>query len=152
MGDMPPGPGGPELTEAELGMIMHIELPILAGHVLMGTDMLESMGQLARVGNTTTINLEVDSRAEADRLYAEPLRGRHRRHRAQRDALGLVLGLLPRPVRHPLDVQSRLSTPSPSGGDQSGICVVRQKGWPAGSSRTTKRSSPGWKSGFVAPK
>jgi PhnB protein len=39
------------------------------GHVLMATDMLRSMGQQTRVGNNTTLNLEVDSRDEADRLY-----------------------------------------------------------------------------------
>jgi PhnB protein len=46
-----------------------MELPILAGHVLMATDVLESMGQLT-VGNNVTINLEPDTRAETDRLYA----------------------------------------------------------------------------------
>jgi PhnB protein len=71
VGDLPAGPGRPELSEAELSMIMHIELPILAGHVLMATDMLESMGQVVKIGNNTTINLEVGSRAEADRLYAD---------------------------------------------------------------------------------
>jgi PhnB protein len=70
MGDMPPGPGQPELTEAEKKMVAHVELPILAGHVLMGTDMLESMGHELRIGNNVTINLEPDTRAEADRLYA----------------------------------------------------------------------------------
>ena len=49
---------------------MHVELPILAGHVLMATDMVESMGHALRIGNNTTINLEPDTRDEADRLYA----------------------------------------------------------------------------------
>ena len=66
MGDM----GGPDLREDEKQLIGHIELPILAGHVLMGTDMLESMGHQLRVGNNVTINLEIDSRQETDRLYA----------------------------------------------------------------------------------
>jgi len=35
----------------------------------MGTDMLESMGHKLVVGNNTTINLEPDSKEEADRLY-----------------------------------------------------------------------------------
>jgi len=70
MGDVPAGPGMPELTDAERNMIMHVELPILAGHVLMGTDMLESMGHSLRVGNNTSINLEPDTREEADRLFA----------------------------------------------------------------------------------
>jgi PhnB protein len=70
IGDMPQGPEGPPLSDAELDMIMHVELPILDGHVLMATDMLSSMGQEVRVGNNTTINLEVDSKDDADRLYA----------------------------------------------------------------------------------
>jgi PhnB protein len=70
MGDMPADPNGPSLTEAEKGLVMHCELPILAGHVLMGTDMLESMGHQAIRGNSTTINLELDDRAEGERLFA----------------------------------------------------------------------------------
>ena len=70
MGDVPMGEGGPQLTEAERSMVMHAELPILAGHVLMATDMIESMGHELRVGNNVTINLEPDSREETERLYA----------------------------------------------------------------------------------
>ena len=69
MGDMPAPPGAPELPESERKAVMHVELPILAGHVLMGTDTLESMGQAVRIGNNITINLEVDTVAEATRLY-----------------------------------------------------------------------------------
>ena len=68
MGDMV-GPGGPELTGAEKEMVAHAELPILAGHVLMGSDMVESMGHRLEVGNNVTICLEPDTRAETDRLY-----------------------------------------------------------------------------------
>lgn len=71
MGDnMPSGPDGPQLTAEEQKMVAHAELPILAGHVLMGSDMLESMGHQLRVGNNVTVNLEPDTRAETDRLYA----------------------------------------------------------------------------------
>jgi PhnB protein len=69
MGDIPGGPGGPELSDAEKKMVAHVELPILGGHVLMGTDMLESLGQHTVTGNNVTINLEPDSREETDRLY-----------------------------------------------------------------------------------
>jgi len=69
MGDMPSGPGAPELREDEKNLIAHEELPILAGHVLMGTDMLESMGHQLKVGNNVTICLEPEDRADADRLY-----------------------------------------------------------------------------------
>ena len=68
MSDMPAEPSNP-LPEKERNLIAHVELPILAGHVLMGTDMLESMGHELRVGNNVTINLEPDTRAETERLY-----------------------------------------------------------------------------------
>ncbi len=49
--------------------MMHAELPITGGHVLMATDMLRSMGQQTRIGTNTTLCLDVGSRQEADRLY-----------------------------------------------------------------------------------
>ena len=70
MRDVPSGEGGPQLTEAELDMVMHVELTILGGHVLMGTDMLESMGHTLRVGNNVTLNLEPDTLEETERLFA----------------------------------------------------------------------------------
>ena len=70
MGEMAPAPGAPELSGAEKDMVMHIELPILAGHVIMGTDMLASMGHERRVGNSVTINLELEDRDETERLFA----------------------------------------------------------------------------------
>lgn len=69
MADVPTDPSVPPLADAEKNMVMHVELPILAGHVLMGTDMLESMGHELKIGNNITINLEPDTRAETDRLY-----------------------------------------------------------------------------------
>ena len=66
--DMPAaGPG--ELPAEERNLVMHAELPIIGGHVLMATDMLRSMGQETRIGNNTTLCLDVDSREEADGLY-----------------------------------------------------------------------------------
>ena len=70
MKDAPPQPGMPPLPANEADKIMHVSLPILGGTVIMGTDMLESMGQKLVVGNNTTINLEPDSREETDRLFA----------------------------------------------------------------------------------
>lgn len=65
-----PMEGMPPLPENERDAVMHIELPILGGHVLMATDMLASMGHELRVGNNTTVVLEPDTRDEADRLFA----------------------------------------------------------------------------------
>lgn len=66
--DLPPA--GPQaIPPVEQNLIMHAELPIVGGHVLMATDMLSSMGQETRVGNNTTLCLEADSREDADHLY-----------------------------------------------------------------------------------
>lgn len=70
MEDIPSPDGAPELPDAEKRLVGHIELPILAGHMLMGTDFLGSMGHELQIGNNVTINLEPDTRAETDRLYA----------------------------------------------------------------------------------
>jgi PhnB protein len=67
--DLPAAPGVPAFPEAERNLVMHIELPILAGHVLMGTDLLPSQGHQLRLGNNMTINLELDERAETERLF-----------------------------------------------------------------------------------
>ncbi len=66
--DIPPAPGQPPLAEADRQLVMHVELPLLGGHVLMGTDAPESMGFTVTPGNQMHINLEPDTRAEADRL------------------------------------------------------------------------------------
>lgn len=68
MGDAPPHPEHP-LPEADKNLIMHIALPTLGEHVLMGTDAPESMGFNCKPGNNVYINLEPDTRAEADRLF-----------------------------------------------------------------------------------
>jgi len=69
MRDVPAGPGMPPLSDAEKNMVMHVELPILGGHVLMGTDALESMGHALTFGTNVSINLEPDTRAESERLF-----------------------------------------------------------------------------------
>ena len=68
-GDMPPAPGQPAIAEADRQLVMHVELPILGGHVLMGTDAPESMGFSVTSGSQVNINLEPDTREEADRLF-----------------------------------------------------------------------------------
>lgn len=68
-GAMPPCEGQPPLAAADRELVMHIELPILGGHMLMGTDAPASMGFSVTPGNQVHINLEPDTRAEADRLF-----------------------------------------------------------------------------------
>jgi len=64
-------PGDPEhpIGEKEQDLIAHVELPILDGTSLMGTDMLESMGHSLRIGNNVTISLEIDDLDEANRIF-----------------------------------------------------------------------------------
>lgn len=69
-GDSPPGAGQPPLSEADKKLILHVSLPILAGHVLMGTDVWGEMGAKFNGGNNIYLNLEPDTRAETDRLFA----------------------------------------------------------------------------------
>lgn len=67
--DIPPSDDMPPIAEADRNLVMHIELPILGGHLLMGTDAPESMGFKVNVGNNVHINLEPVSRAETKRLF-----------------------------------------------------------------------------------
>jgi PhnB protein len=69
IGEMPTGPGMPALSDAEQNLVANVQLPIVDGHVIMGSDILRSMGHSLTVGNNVTIELEPDTRAETDRLY-----------------------------------------------------------------------------------
>ena len=68
-GDIPPQEGMPPMTEADKSLVMHIELPIVGGHKLMGTDAPESMGFKVNFGNNVHINLQPDTREETKRLF-----------------------------------------------------------------------------------
>jgi PhnB protein len=67
--DIPASPDQPPLADADRDLVMHVELPIMGGHVLMGTDAPESMGFTVTPGNNVYINLEPDTRAETTRLF-----------------------------------------------------------------------------------
>jgi len=66
--DVPDLPGKEKMSEADLNKIMHVSLPI-GNNMLMGTDMLESMGQHLKTGNAYTLSVHPESKEEADRLY-----------------------------------------------------------------------------------
>lgn len=68
-GEMPPVEGMPPLNEKDKNLVLHMALPILGGHVLMGSDAPESMGFTVNYGNNVHINLETDTREESDRLF-----------------------------------------------------------------------------------
>ena len=68
-GDIPPMEGMHSLPEQDKKLVMHISLPILGGHRLMGTDAPESMGFKVNYGNNVYINLEPDTRKETKKLF-----------------------------------------------------------------------------------
>lgn len=67
-GDMPADNGAPMAADIK-NLVLHVELPITAGHILMGTDAPEAMGFHLSFGNNMHINLELDSKQETKRLF-----------------------------------------------------------------------------------
>lgn len=68
--DIPPSPESPAIPPEIGNLVMHVELPILGGHVLMGTDAPDQMGFKLTKGNNVYLSLEPDTRAETERLFA----------------------------------------------------------------------------------
>lgn len=68
-GEIPPFEGQPDLSDKDKKLILHIELHLLGGHVLMGTDAPESMGFKVDFGNNYYIALEPESKKETKRLF-----------------------------------------------------------------------------------
>ena len=69
-GDIPAQEGQPPISDDDKQQVMNVQLPILGGHLLMGTDAPESMGFQLDQGNNVYICLDPDTRAEADGLFA----------------------------------------------------------------------------------
>ncbi|HLC59956.1 MAG TPA: VOC family protein [Candidatus Nanoarchaeia archaeon] len=67
--EVPQQESQPPMSEADKNLVMHIALPILGGHMLMGTDAPESMGFKVKNGNNIYINLEPDTRMETKKLF-----------------------------------------------------------------------------------
>jgi PhnB protein len=114
-GDVPSQDGMPELSDEDKRLVMNIALPILAGHLLMGTDIPASMGMALNKGNDVTIGLHPDSRDEADRPLRRLVGGGHGRAADARCVLGRLLRRFHRQVRHPLDDQLLDPIVGPSG-------------------------------------
>lgn len=68
-GDIPQGASNPPVADNVKKMILHVELPILGGHVLMATDAPKEMGMTLTQGNNMHICLEPDTRQEAKRIF-----------------------------------------------------------------------------------
>lgn len=62
-------PEGAKLSPEEGEKAMHVALKV-GENMLMATDALESMGHTLKEGNNFNLCLNVDSKEEADRIYA----------------------------------------------------------------------------------
>jgi PhnB protein len=69
--DVPVPDGHPGPSDEDKDLVINVALPILGGHILMGTDAPGSMGFTLNQGNNVYICLMPDSRGEADRLFNE---------------------------------------------------------------------------------
>lgn len=70
-GEIPAEAGHPPVAEVIKKMVLHVELPITGGHILMGTDAPKEMGFTLSSGNNMHICIEPETREEADRLFTE---------------------------------------------------------------------------------
>lgn len=70
-GDIPAESGHPPIADEIKKMVLHVELPIVGGYILMGTDAPKEMGFTLISGNNMHICIEPDTREEAKRLFDE---------------------------------------------------------------------------------
>jgi PhnB protein len=68
-GDLPQEAGQPPIADNVKKMVLHVELPILNGHVLMATDAPKEMGFSVIAGNNMHISLEPETREETEYLF-----------------------------------------------------------------------------------
>ena len=68
-GDLPADENQPPIAESIKKMVLHVELPIIANYILMGTDAPKEMGFTLTQGNNMHINLEPNTKAETKRLF-----------------------------------------------------------------------------------
>jgi PhnB protein len=66
---MPPCPEMGALPEGAREKIMHVALPIGEKNLLMGSDVLESMGQNFTTGDNFSVCISAESKEEADTVF-----------------------------------------------------------------------------------
>jgi PhnB protein len=69
LGDIPASADQPPVADSVKKMILHVELPILGNHVLMGTDAPKEMGFSLTQGDNVHISLQPSSRQECTDLF-----------------------------------------------------------------------------------
>ena len=68
-GDIPADAGHPPVADAVKKMVLHVELPILGGHILMATDSPKEMGFDLSQGSNMHICVEPSTKAETKKLF-----------------------------------------------------------------------------------
>lgn len=68
-GDIPVDATHPPIDEKVKKMVLHVELPILGGHILMATDSPKEMGMSVTQGNNMHICLEPSTKEETKKLF-----------------------------------------------------------------------------------
>ncbi len=74
-GEIPADPSQTPIAENVKKMVLHVELPIMGQHVLMGTDAPKEMGFTVVQGNNMHIQIEPETKEEADRIFIELSQG-----------------------------------------------------------------------------
>ncbi|SRR5258708_4201092 len=69
LSEVPQAEGQPPIKDEDKNLILNVQLPIVGGHILMGTDAPESMGFKLIQGNNVYINLQPDTREETGKLF-----------------------------------------------------------------------------------
>ncbi|MFD2033881.1 VOC family protein [Belliella marina] len=67
--DMPPSEEFPPASEEDKDLIMNMTLPIVGGHLLMGSDCPSTMGFDVNIGNNVHISLHLDSKEEVQKYF-----------------------------------------------------------------------------------
>ena len=70
-GEMPEQDNFPPVPEEAKNLVMHVVLPILDGHLIMGSDALDLREPFLKMGNNAHINLNPDTLSETERLFNE---------------------------------------------------------------------------------
>ena len=69
-GAMPSEDGAPAFSAEDQNLVMNMALPIMGGHLLMGSDVPPFTGQTLTEGNRYSVCLMPDTRGEADTIFA----------------------------------------------------------------------------------
>jgi PhnB protein len=62
-------PGVSDMSPSDREKVMHIAMPLGKGSILMASDAIGEENKTLNVGNNISLNIEVESQEEADRIF-----------------------------------------------------------------------------------